>query len=42
LLEDREYRDNIVRMSQKFEEIEERSPARQIIENTLAQSSAKS
>lgn len=38
LLEDREYRDNIVRMSQKFVEIEEHSPACQIIEKTLAAS----
>ena len=42
LLEDSEYRDNIRRMSQKFVEIEERSPACQIIEEMLAESSARS
>jgi UDP:flavonoid glycosyltransferase YjiC (YdhE family) len=36
LLENDAYRDNIRRMSQKFVELEERSPACQIIENTLA------
>lgn len=41
LLEDGKYRDNIRKMSQKFVEIEERSPASQIIEETLAGSSAK-
>lgn len=42
LLENSAYRDNIRRMSQKFVEIEERSPACQIIEETLAGSSARS
>jgi len=42
LLEDTGYRDNVRRMSQKFVEIEERSPACQIIEETLAGSSARS
>ena len=42
LLEDRDYRDNIVKMSQKFVEIEKRSPACEIIEKTLAESSAGS
>jgi UDP:flavonoid glycosyltransferase YjiC (YdhE family) len=42
LLENTEYRDNVRRMSQKFVEIEERSPACQIIEKTLAESSARS
>jgi zeaxanthin glucosyltransferase len=42
LLEDRVYRDNIRKMSQRFVEIEERSPACQIIEETLAESSARS
>jgi len=42
LLGDAEYRDNARRMSQKFVEIEERSPACQIIEKTLAESSARS
>jgi transcription elongation GreA/GreB family factor len=42
LLENTEYRDNVRRMSQKFVEIEERSPACQIIEETLAKSSARS
>ena len=37
LLEDREYRDNMVKMSQKFVEIEESSPACQIIEQALAE-----
>jgi zeaxanthin glucosyltransferase len=41
LLEDGEYRDNIRRMSQKFVEIEERSPACRIIEETLAKSSTR-
>jgi zeaxanthin glucosyltransferase len=36
LLENDAYRDNIRRMSQKFVELEERSPACQIIENALA------
>lgn len=36
LLKNDAYRDNIKRMSQKFVELEERSPACQIIENTLA------
>jgi MGT family glycosyltransferase len=42
LLEDAAYRNNARRMSQKFVEIEERSPACQIIEDTLAGSSARS
>ncbi|HVG92536.1 MAG TPA: glycosyltransferase, partial [Alphaproteobacteria bacterium] len=42
LLENAEYRDNARRMSQRFVEIEERSPACQIIERTLAESSARS
>jgi len=42
LLNDVAYRDNARRMSQKFVEIEERSPACQIIEKTLAESSARS
>jgi MGT family glycosyltransferase len=40
LLEDTAYRDNARRMSQKFVEIEERSPACQVIEKTLAEGSA--
>lgn len=35
LIEDSAYRDNITRMSQKFVELEARSPACQIIENTI-------
>ena len=41
LLEDTAYRDNVRRMSQEFVEIEEQSPACQIIEKTLTESSAK-
>ncbi|HEX9254552.1 MAG TPA: glycosyltransferase [Candidatus Angelobacter sp.] len=41
LLEDAAYRDNVRRMSQEFVEIEERSPACQIIEKALAKSSAR-
>lgn len=37
LLEDTAYRDNVRRMSQEFVEIEERSPACQIIEKALAE-----
>jgi len=42
LLNDVAYRDNARRMSRKFVEIEELSPACQIIEKTLAESSARS
>jgi len=42
LLEDGAYRDNAKRMSQRFVEIEEQSPACQIIEKILAGSSVKS
>ena len=42
LLEDGTYRENAKRMSQRFVEIEEQSPACEIIEKALAGSSVKS